>query len=284
MPPASFPVGVYRLDGSIEGLPDLIEFSPDEYETMGRYFESEKNYNAPLVNFLGRTWHLKIGTAHGKIHKIAPYLVLTNKDEANSVALETLQFCNERLGKPADQRTGLFVWDTSDGNVILQTGETAEGNVIGVFLTSRSVQNLERRPHAKTTVMPGVNMSMALEHAAMEKTERGRLGLDWHWLWFLPLCVIVLLLVERHTVVFGFAALNVAWERWSWAVVISPSAAFCLSVIMFSVVFPPCGLGAVGFLVAARAQWRWTLLLVAVILLFPIVTDVLIWGLSLIHI
>jgi hypothetical protein len=112
----------------------------------------------------------------------------------------------------------------------------------------------------------------------MEKTERRRLGLGWHWLWFVPLCVIVLLLVERHTVVFGFVAFKVAWERWSWAVVMSPSAAFCLSVIVFSVVFPLYGLGTVGSLVAARARWPWTLLLVAVILLFPIVTDVLIWG------
>jgi hypothetical protein len=112
----------------------------------------------------------------------------------------------------------------------------------------------------------------------MEHTERRRLGLGWHWLWFLPLSLLVLLLVERHTVVFALVALKVAWERWSWAVVISPSAAFCLSVIMFSVVFPLYGLSTVGLLVAGRAQWRWTLLLVAVILLFPIVTDVLIWG------
>ena len=37
-------------------------------------------------------------------------------------------------------------------------------------------------------------------------TKKG--GLRWHWVWFLPLCVLVLLTSERHTVVFGFAALK----------------------------------------------------------------------------
>jgi hypothetical protein len=80
----------------------------------------------------------------------------------------------------------------------------------------------------------------------------------------------VLLLVERHTIVFGFLALKVAWERWSRGVIISPSAAFCLSVITFSVVFPVYGFGVVGSLVMARTQWRWIFLIVAVILLFPL--------------
>jgi len=112
----------------------------------------------------------------------------------------------------------------------------------------------------------------------MEKTERRQLGIGWHWLWFFPLCVLVLLLVEWHTVVYGFMALKLAWQRWDWGVLISPSAAFCLSVIAFSVVWPPFGLGSVAHLVAARRQWRWVIVMIAVILLFPIVTDFLIWG------
>jgi hypothetical protein len=105
-----------------------------------------------------------------------------------------------------------------------------------------------------------------------------RLGLGWHWFWFLPLCAVVFLLVERHTVVYGFAALKLAWQRWSWAVLISPSAAFCLGVIAASIIWPLYGLGSVAFLVAARQQWHWVLLIVASILLFPLVTDLLIWG------
>jgi hypothetical protein len=103
-------------------------------------------------------------------------------------------------------------------------------------------------------------------------------GLGWHWLWFIPLCVLVLLLIELHTVRLAFNLLMLAWERWSWLVLVSPSAAFCGSVIAFSVTFPLNGLGVIAFLVAERQQWRWVFLITAVILLLPVVTDTLVWG------
>jgi hypothetical protein len=112
----------------------------------------------------------------------------------------------------------------------------------------------------------------------MEKTTTRRLGLGWHWLWFGPLCALLLLIVERHMVVFGFTALRAAWERRTWSVLFSPSAAFCWGVIAFSIAFPLCGIGIMGALVAARQQWRWVILLAVVILLLPLVTDILIWG------
>src|SRR5262245_15246465 len=91
-----------------------------------------------------------------------------------------------------------------------------------------------------------------------------RLGLGWHWLWFIPLCVLVLLFIELHTVGLGFSLLKLAWERWllvspsrAFLLWVSPSWAFCLSVIMFSVTFPLYGLGVIGFLVAERHKWRW---------------------------
>jgi hypothetical protein len=112
----------------------------------------------------------------------------------------------------------------------------------------------------------------------MEKTKSRRLGLGWRWLWFFPFSLLVLVLVERHMVLYAFVTLKIAWQRWSWGVLFSPSAAFCLSVIVFSVVFPLYSLGTIGFLVAGRPQWRWIVVLAVVTLLVPIVTDFLIWG------
>jgi hypothetical protein len=140
----SFAVGMYRLDIPIRDHEGLVEFSPQEYETMGRQFDGEKNYNAPDVLFLGRSWNLMLQTVNGKISKIAPYLVLTSKPEANSVALETLQHCTEQLGKPVEQKSGFYIWDTTDGNVVLQTGETEKGPTIGLFVTSRSIRTFKR--------------------------------------------------------------------------------------------------------------------------------------------
>lgn len=105
-----------------------------------------------------------------------------------------------------------------------------------------------------------------------------RLGLGWHWLWFLPLCVVVLSAVERHTVIFAFAIFKLGWERWSWGALFSPSALFCLHVIAASVIWPVFGLGSVALLVAARQPCRYSLLLMVGIFLLPFVSEALIWG------
>jgi hypothetical protein len=140
-----FPIGEYKLDTLVEGINGLLrEFSATEYAIMGRQFEGEQNYNAPVVTFLGRPWKLTLGTVHGKIYKIAPYLELKNKQEANPIAMEILRYCTEHLGQSSSQKTGLFIWDTTDGNVILQTAEAAEGLAINLFITSRAVRNFKR--------------------------------------------------------------------------------------------------------------------------------------------
>jgi hypothetical protein len=142
---ASFPIGKYKLDASVDGVAGLVEFSATEYATMGRQFESERDYNGPPVTFLSRQWKLMLGTVQGKIYKIAPYLELKTKQEANPIAMETLRYCMEHLGEPSSQKTGLFIWDTTDGNVIFQTAEAADGLAISLFITSRATRNFKRR-------------------------------------------------------------------------------------------------------------------------------------------
>jgi hypothetical protein len=112
----------------------------------------------------------------------------------------------------------------------------------------------------------------------MEKIERWQLRLGWHWLWFVPLALLLLLFVEQHTVLHAFRIVKLAWQRWSWGVLFSPSAAFCLGVIAFSIIWPLRSLALVGFLAAAKNQWRWVLLIVGTTLIFPFVTDFLTWG------
>jgi hypothetical protein len=118
----------------------LQEFSRDEYSVMGRRFEGEKNFHAPPVEFAGRKWKLLLGTVNGTLYKVAPHLEFEKKGEANEAALSVHRFCTEQLGKPTKQRTGLFMWDTIDGNVILQTAESADEFVVNIFLTSGRVR------------------------------------------------------------------------------------------------------------------------------------------------
>ena len=143
-PRASFPIGGYALDMMLSEMSQLHEFSPSEYEVMGSQFVGEKIYHAPKVEFVGRPWNLTLGAVQGKLYKIAPFLELKDKTEASDAAFRALTFCNEQLGKPAEQRTGLFVWDTTDGNVILQTDEARNGFAVNLFLTARSAREFQR--------------------------------------------------------------------------------------------------------------------------------------------
>jgi hypothetical protein len=140
-----FPVGEYKLDAQVPNLPNLKEFTRAEYSVLGRPFEGETDYDAPPVIFLEYSWQLQLGTVKGKIYKIAPYLRFTDKQDANAVAMTILTYCTGAFGKPTDQRTGFFVWDTIDGNVILQTGEIADEFYVNLFLTSKSVRSFKRK-------------------------------------------------------------------------------------------------------------------------------------------
>jgi hypothetical protein len=102
-------------------------------------------------------------------------------------------------------------------------------------------------------------------------------GLGWHWLWFAPLCVVVLCLVEVHVVRFAFGTLHLYWQRWTWGAFISPSSDFCLGVTMLSVVFPISGLIFAAILVAEK-HTPWAVVVVVGICLLPFITDTLIWG------
>lgn len=95
--------------------------------------------------FLDYSWKLMLGTVNNKIYKIALYADLKTKKEANPIAMDTLLYCTKELGEPSIKKTGLFMWDAFDGNVILQTAEVGNELSINLFLTSSSVNNFEHK-------------------------------------------------------------------------------------------------------------------------------------------
>jgi hypothetical protein len=99
----------------------------------------------------------------------------------------------------------------------------------------------------------------------------------WHWAWYLPISVLVLLLVERHTVIYAIEVAKMTYRRWDWGALISPSAAICDAVVATSVALPILGILLIPSLVKTKRSGSAALLLIAIFLL-PFVTDTLIWG------
>lgn len=115
-----------------------------------------------------------------------------------------------------------------------------------------------------------------------DNVERRKLGAN--WLWLLPLCIAVIFWVEGHTVPYALGAFKVAYQRWSWAALISPSTYFCLSSIIASVWWPLRSLRLISIVVTSRTEttvrkrYLYAFLLASAIFLVPFVTDALIWG------
>jgi len=108
----------------------------------------------------------------------------------------------------------------------------------------------------------------------------------WNWVWLAPVCLLVLMFVEQHTITYSLRIIRLGWQRWDWGGLISPSAYFCESVVFASVAYPIYGLiGAAGLLssrtsgaAGAGSQYLKAFLLIAAVLVLPFVTDTLIWG------
>jgi hypothetical protein len=103
-----------------------------------------------------------------------------------------------------------------------------------------------------------------------------------HWLYFVPLCAAVLLLVESHTVRYAFLILKLGYQRWTWGALISPSAAFCLAVVVASVLLPLQGLAVVYGIVTSELKVKqrtlYSVLVIVAIFVMPFVAEALLWG------
>ena len=107
--------------------------------------------------------------------------------------------------------------------------------------------------------------------------------LAWNWLWFLPLCFVVLCFVESYSVSHAIDIAKLAYQRWSWFGLFSPSAAFCYSAMCASVLLPIYWLGAIAAIMIddirdMPKRLLNSFLVAAMILGLPLLTDALIWG------
>lgn len=124
----------------VEGVTGLREFSQAEYAIYGRRFAGEKNYNAPSLDFLERRWNVALGTVAGKVYKIAFSFESDSKNTVIEVSTDVMHYCQQRLGTPSEQQETVYIWDTTDGNVVLQFGKGGSTYQISLFQTSRSVR------------------------------------------------------------------------------------------------------------------------------------------------
>ncbi len=136
----SFAFGDFQLGQLVWNSDDLKELSAEGYSARPKTFVGERIFIAPPVRIADHPWMAKVATVDGEIYKLAAYQELQDKVKATRAASAALSYCVGELGEPTRARSGLFEWQTSDGNVILQTAEAADGFAVNIFATSSAVR------------------------------------------------------------------------------------------------------------------------------------------------
>ncbi len=140
-------IGEYHLGQDIKTVRGLVEFTPEEYAALWSFqggvgLPGEQVFNAPKVTFNRHLWDLVVGTLNGRIYKLALQYISSDRAEARSIFEETLKFVKSQMGAPAEQTKTpkRYLWDSTDGNVVLAEREAMASWCINLLLTSRAVK------------------------------------------------------------------------------------------------------------------------------------------------
>jgi len=117
----------------------LTELTEREYLHFPRQHRNEVIYHASPINFLEHRWDIMIGMIDGIPYKLGVSIELSDKEQAVKLIQVLFKNCEVQLGTPTDEKQGLFIWDTTDGNVILQTASVMGDVAINVFATSNKI-------------------------------------------------------------------------------------------------------------------------------------------------
>lgn len=135
----SFNLGDYSLDMPLASFGKLIELTEREYVHFPRQLPGEAIYHAPPTEFLGYRWDMMIGMVNEEVYKLGASLDIEDQWQAHDLIQSALKACEVQLGTPSEEKQGFFVWDTADGNVILQTASIMGTVAVNIYVTSRDI-------------------------------------------------------------------------------------------------------------------------------------------------
>jgi hypothetical protein len=136
----SFELGGYSLEMHPSSLGNLTELTEGEYLHFPRQLRGEAIYHAPPTEFLGYRWDMMIGMVDGEIYKLGASVEVDDQEQAVELIQSVFKACEVQLGTPTQEEQGLFVWDTNDGNVILQTASVTGTVAINIYATSKDIR------------------------------------------------------------------------------------------------------------------------------------------------
>jgi hypothetical protein len=132
------------LTGDVDGVGAVTPLRDAEAAILGLVFENEHLYHGPMQYWLDRTWTLYVSAVSRAVYKVS--LVAESRDRNDALKLSAVVLITLRaaFGREAEDNGALLLWNASDGNVVLQLGESLGKHTVAVFLTSSIARNFTR--------------------------------------------------------------------------------------------------------------------------------------------
>jgi len=147
--PRRFPapsIGPYHLNMNTAEISKLVELSPAELKGFerGMEFKGERLYHVPPGRFAGSSWDVILGAVDNRVYKISALLVLDYREQQHHVWQNLKTLLDSQFGLPETPVPNVIIWDTLDGNVVMNLGDTDGKYAVVLTTTSSAVRNFVR--------------------------------------------------------------------------------------------------------------------------------------------
>ena len=134
--------------GEVFGLKELnpVEYAMFEAAGVKMILPGEKMYHGRNILLAGAVWKTVLGTTGGRIYRIAAQTMTPEKDVSEKVFGAVYGSLSEEMGPGAGGPAQRYlIWDTPEGNVILEMCRAEESFVVQICLTSSFIKLAARK-------------------------------------------------------------------------------------------------------------------------------------------
>jgi hypothetical protein len=139
-------IGPYHLGMNTSEASKLVELTPAKKKALNPVveFKGERIYNAPPANFAGTNWEIVLGAVDNRVYKVSALVVLDNRDRRDTMWRNLNDLLRTPLGSPASAEANIVLWDTEDGNVVMNRADADGAYAVVLTLTSSAASNFVR--------------------------------------------------------------------------------------------------------------------------------------------
>ena len=139
-------IGAYRLDMMARATSRFVELSQAEKQALNLVveFKNERVFHAPPADYGGFKWDVVLGAVDDRVYKISSVLFLQTRATRDAAWRKIEGLLRAPLGSPASSTPAVLIWDTEDGNVVLNRADAGDAYALVLTLTSSAVKGFAR--------------------------------------------------------------------------------------------------------------------------------------------